>query len=350
MDGVGDDIHGKVYVGNIDVETTEEDLKEEFGRYGDLERCWIAKSPGGFAFVWFREAADAEAAVRGLDDATVKGRVWKVELAKERVAAQRRASKGPGGYRVRIKNLPRGVDWREIKDAFRRSGDVTYANVIGDGDGIAEYSSEEDRERAIADFDGTMFKDNKIQVEKTTGSTNEFFARKASQRYDRRSRSPPRRRHYDDRSSPPPSRGSDGYDHHGRDRRGGYDHRDRGRGGGGGYGDRRDYEDYRDSYYEGHHRDYDRRESRGGGYDGYHHRDGGRGGYEGHYGHHHRDNSPGRGSYDGHHRDRDDGAYDRVYDHRPSSSYDRGGGGYSSHQHDGRYDRRDDRRSRRDYY
>lgn len=222
-----DDGRGKVYIGNIPAEMTENELVSEFERYGRVERCWIAKAPPGFAFVWFSDTADAEAAVSALDDSTIKGRVVKVEIARASRgprdysgsdAPPRRmpAGKGPGGYRVKISGLPPGVDWREIKDTFRKSGEVAYANVQGD-EGIAEFSSERDREQAIRDFDDTTFRERRIAVEKIEGSSAEHFARRAARsarRYDDDDgyAPPPRGRRYDDddygRSRSPPSRRS----------------------------------------------------------------------------------------------------------------------------------------------
>lgn len=284
-----DDSRGKVYVGNIPGEMTENELLDEFERYGRVERCWIAKAPPGFAFVWFANPEDAEAAVSGLDDATVMGRVIKVEIARPSrgappprdYEARRSAPKGPGGFRVKITNLPAGVDWREIKDTFRKSGEVAYANVNGD-EGIAEFSSERDREQAIRDFDDTTLSGRRILVEKIEGSSADHFARRASrnrrtydydeypprrrsEEYPERSRSPYRRpppsnrpgydrpRYYDDRGYDRPTSSYDrrypaedrypddryddraGYDRPGYDRPG-YDRGyDRGGGGGGGY-------------------------------------------------------------------------------------------------------------------
>ena len=56
----------KVYVGGCP-KTTEEELRELFGKYGPVERVWVAKSPPGFAFMWMADDRDAADAVKGLD-------------------------------------------------------------------------------------------------------------------------------------------------------------------------------------------------------------------------------------------------------------------------------------------
>lgn len=36
-------------------------------------------------------------------------------------------------YRVRVTDLPRGTDWRNIKDFLRTGGEVTYCDIENDG-------------------------------------------------------------------------------------------------------------------------------------------------------------------------------------------------------------------------
>jgi len=41
----------KVYVGNLERETTKEEVEDLFSKFGEIENCWIARNPAGFAFV-----------------------------------------------------------------------------------------------------------------------------------------------------------------------------------------------------------------------------------------------------------------------------------------------------------
>ena len=41
----------KVYVGNLDRDATKEDVQDMFSKFGELESCWVARNPTGFAFV-----------------------------------------------------------------------------------------------------------------------------------------------------------------------------------------------------------------------------------------------------------------------------------------------------------
>ena len=272
----------KIYVGG-NPEMEEDELRGLFAKHGTVEKVWIARSPPGFAFVWLTDERDVADAIKALDGAELGRHKVTVAVAsgpRERRPPPRdryddrydryddrrdryddrrppRRPKGPGGFRVKITNLAPGTDWRDLKDAFRRSGDVPYADARG-SEGIVEFNSEEDRLRCLKDFDGTEFRGQRIGVEMTEGSTAEFFGRthekypdtyppprrRHESDYDRqyrRSRSPPRRDDYDrrDRSPPRRDRRYDDYDDRRRDdydRRDDYERRSRG---GYGFDDRR---------------------------------------------------------------------------------------------------------------
>ncbi|CDJ34376.1 LOW QUALITY PROTEIN: Pre-mRNA processing factor, related [Eimeria mitis] len=60
--------HGrKVYVGNLDPDSTSSELEEIFRRYGKLSNIWVARNPPGFAFVTFEDMRDARDAVEATD-------------------------------------------------------------------------------------------------------------------------------------------------------------------------------------------------------------------------------------------------------------------------------------------
>ncbi|EER06477.1 arginine/serine-rich splicing factor, putative [Perkinsus marinus ATCC 50983] len=64
----------KVYVGNLEEGTREEELEKVFKRYGGIESVWVARNPPGFAFVTFEDARDADDACRGEDGKDFNGR------------------------------------------------------------------------------------------------------------------------------------------------------------------------------------------------------------------------------------------------------------------------------------
>ncbi|CAN0306344.1 unnamed protein product, partial [Discosporangium mesarthrocarpum] len=148
----------KVWVGNLGSSCEERDLRDEFSRFGELNKVWVARNPPGFAFVWFADDRDANDAVRELDGKSIAGREWRVEISHQRGRDRGFGGGGHGGgggyggygggyggghgarmgapprtgFKVRIRGLPEGVRWSELKDFVRKAGDVTYADVRGD--------------------------------------------------------------------------------------------------------------------------------------------------------------------------------------------------------------------------
>lgn len=67
----------KLFVGGISRETSEDSLKEYFGKYGTVLESVIAKdritkSPRGFGFVWFSDASSVDKALN--DSHVILGR------------------------------------------------------------------------------------------------------------------------------------------------------------------------------------------------------------------------------------------------------------------------------------
>jgi RNA recognition motif-containing protein len=84
-----------IYVGNLSYEVTEEDLKEAFEVFGEVETVRVLKDnytgrSKGFGFVEMSNNADAQSAINGLNDKELKGRALKVNMARPR-------TENPGG-------------------------------------------------------------------------------------------------------------------------------------------------------------------------------------------------------------------------------------------------------------
>ena len=92
-----------IYVGNLSYEVTEEELKEAFEAFGQVETVNIItdKYSGqskGFGFVEMPTKAEADAAIDGLNDTELKGRTLKVNAARPRTE-HRSGRSGYGGGR-----------------------------------------------------------------------------------------------------------------------------------------------------------------------------------------------------------------------------------------------------------
>ena len=83
----------KLYIGNLPFTSTEDELRELFGKHGTVHSAQIIMDrdtgqPRGFAFV---EMDNADAAIAALDNQPLGGRNLKVNIAKDK------ASGGGGG-------------------------------------------------------------------------------------------------------------------------------------------------------------------------------------------------------------------------------------------------------------
>ena len=78
-----------IYVGNLSHEVTEEDLREAFEAFGQVESAAIIKDKftgesRGFGFVEMPAKAEAQAAIDGLNEKELKGRALNVNEARPR--------------------------------------------------------------------------------------------------------------------------------------------------------------------------------------------------------------------------------------------------------------------------
>jgi cold-inducible RNA-binding protein len=97
-----------IFVGNLNYQTTQDDLFEAFSRYGAVERVNIVTDrdtgqPRGFAFVEMTERKDAEAAISQLNGTELNGRAMNVNEARPKPSGGSGGGGrgGPGGGRNR---------------------------------------------------------------------------------------------------------------------------------------------------------------------------------------------------------------------------------------------------------
>ena len=53
----------------------------------------------------------------------------------DRRRSPRRERRGPGEHRLTVLGLPPRTTWQDLKDLFKKVGDVQYADVQRDGEG-----------------------------------------------------------------------------------------------------------------------------------------------------------------------------------------------------------------------
>ena len=107
----------KIYVGNLSFDVTEEELREEFASFGEVESVTIPTDrysgrPRGFAFVEMPTVSDGQAAIAALNGKMLKDRTLTVNAARPRSDNRGGGSYGGrgsggfyGGKRKRYQNI-----------------------------------------------------------------------------------------------------------------------------------------------------------------------------------------------------------------------------------------------------
>ncbi len=93
----------KIFVGNLSREVTDDDLRQTFESFGKVNAAEVVKDrfsseSRGFGFVEMPAAAEAQAAIDGVNGTIVKGQALKVSEARAR-PAKLGGGGGPRGSR-----------------------------------------------------------------------------------------------------------------------------------------------------------------------------------------------------------------------------------------------------------
>ena len=93
-----------IYVGNLSYGVTEDELRNAFGAFGEISSVSLItdKFSGqskGFGFVEMPNNAEADAAIKALNETPLKGRNMRVNQAKPRADRPPRSVGGGGGAR-----------------------------------------------------------------------------------------------------------------------------------------------------------------------------------------------------------------------------------------------------------
>jgi len=229
----------RLYLGRLPMDARSDDVAKFFDGYGRIVDVRVMT---GFGFVEFENGRDAEDALNAFNGKSFMGTNIVVEFAKEsrpkrdtydtdRAVRTRR----PPGFRIVVSGISRDTSWQDLKDFGREAGGiVSFADIDRDnvGDGVLEYQSREDADRAARHLDGKDLRGHTVRVVADTDRGPDNYRREErrddrhredrdgyraerppyrrersrspqSRRevYDRRPRSPPRREFEDRRSS-----------------------------------------------------------------------------------------------------------------------------------------------------
>jgi RNA recognition motif-containing protein len=93
-----------IYVGSLSYEVTEEDLRQAFEGFGEVETVKVIKDnytgrSKGFGFVEMPSEAEGRSAIDGLNTKELKGRTLNVSEARPRTESRRGGGRRGGGRR-----------------------------------------------------------------------------------------------------------------------------------------------------------------------------------------------------------------------------------------------------------
>ncbi|KAH9614350.1 hypothetical protein KSS87_011919 [Heliosperma pusillum] len=161
---------GKLFVGGITWETTEDTLRDHFSKYGDVTNAVVMRDkatgrPRGFAFVHFSDPSALDSLL--LDKHTIDGRMVEAKRALSREdqnafrqdSSQGRTSGGGGNIRTKkifVGGLPPTLTDEEFRQYFENFGQVTDAVIMYDqstqrprGFGFISFDTEDAVDRVL---------------------------------------------------------------------------------------------------------------------------------------------------------------------------------------------------------
>ncbi|KAF9925995.1 serine arginine-rich splicing factor [Linnemannia zychae] len=156
----------RVYLGHLSRDTSDRDIERLFKNYGNISGV---KLKNGYAFVEFDNARDADDVVHDFHGKDFLGERLVVEIARGERARRNDDRYGPPertDHRLIVENLAYGVSWQDIKDMMRKAGEVTYADLCKgqENQGVVEFQTEEDVQKALKTLDGEMLKGKPITL------------------------------------------------------------------------------------------------------------------------------------------------------------------------------------------
>ncbi|XP_059630367.1 polyadenylate-binding protein 3-like [Cornus florida] len=175
-----------VYVKNFCETTTDEDLKEIFGKYGSITSAIVMRDANGksrcFGFVNFHNPDAANAAVENLNGASFNDDkvlyVGRAQRKSEREAElkskfeQERNSRLEKlqGANLYLKNLDDTINDDKLKELFSEFGTITSCKVMLDpqgvskGSGFVAFSTPDEATRALTEMNGKMIERKPLYV------------------------------------------------------------------------------------------------------------------------------------------------------------------------------------------
>ncbi|XP_061619212.1 RNA-binding protein 4.1-like [Phyllopteryx taeniolatus] len=145
----------KIFIGNLACNTSVDELRGLFEKYGKVTECDIVKN---FGFVHMSILSEAEEAIRNLNQHQLNGWRMNVELSKGRPKSS---------TKLHVGNLGEGVTADILRAKFEEFGSVVECDVVKDY-AFVHMERMEDAMDAINKMDNTAFKGKLMSVQLST--------------------------------------------------------------------------------------------------------------------------------------------------------------------------------------
>ncbi|CRH00066.1 alternative splicing factor ASF-1, putative [Plasmodium relictum] len=153
----------RLYVGNIPGSATKQEIIkifEEHGKISDIDIKYNRNSNGtNYAFIEYENPKSAEKTILKRNGKKFKGYMLKVEYSIEKKNKEANDF-NRSQYRVVVKNLPKVLKWKSIKEFLSKAGKLIYTHAEN-GITIAEYEDKESMLKAVNTLDRIIYNSKK---------------------------------------------------------------------------------------------------------------------------------------------------------------------------------------------
>lgn len=166
-----------VYVKNLPLSMSKEEMNTMFGKYGTITSSTLSVEQDGksrgFGFVNFENPEDAQAAVDALHDTEIEGKKLYVSRAQKKEEREKELrekfealkldrQKKYAGVNLYVKNLADNIDDNRLREEFSKCGSITSCRVMRDsadksrGFGFVCFSTPDEATKAVTEMNGHM--------------------------------------------------------------------------------------------------------------------------------------------------------------------------------------------------
>ena len=156
-----------IFVKGIPPEIKPREVFELFNKYGEIISVKICEDEDGnllgYGYINYYSLDSAENAIKELNKKNIWGSVLEIEHFQKK---NERLQSNLGNNSIYIKNIPDKINESEIKDLFKKFGEITWSKVLSDNSGrkfaIIVFSSTESASKAKEEMNDKKLDNNEI--------------------------------------------------------------------------------------------------------------------------------------------------------------------------------------------